>query len=164
MWEMRPCDRFYLIWFHNIDNSFQIRGAVKQTVKHGVDSNQRSWRYCTPGIRDINNLKPQPPTPSLNHHRSLSKLNNVHVKLTTLDRTIPPWVGAECSYPQLWAERTICFTLSVFSCSGHEVAKRSNQALVMGTNAPGERPGACSGLRSGAWPWKRNNGRLGAFN
>ena len=25
-------------------------------------------------------------------------------------------------------------------------------------------PGACSGLRSGAWPWKRNNGRLGAFN
>ena len=28
----------------------------------------------------------------------------------------------------------------------------------------GERPGACSGLRSGAWPWKRNNGRLGAFN
>ena len=23
---------------------------------------------------------------------------------------------------------------------------------------------ACSGLRSGAWPWKRNNGRLGAFN
>ena len=30
--------------------------------------------------------------------------------------------------------------------------------------APGERPGACSGLRSGAWPWKRNNGRLGAFN
>ena len=32
-------------------------------------------------------------------------------------------------------------------------------------HAPGEeRPGACSGLRSGAWPWKRNNGRLGAFN
>ena len=30
--------------------------------------------------------------------------------------------------------------------------------------SPGERPGACSGLRSGAWPWKRNNGRLGAFN
>ena len=29
---------------------------------------------------------------------------------------------------------------------------------------PGECPGACSGLRSGAWPWKRNNGRLGAFN
>ena len=29
---------------------------------------------------------------------------------------------------------------------------------------PGEGPGACSGLRSGAWPWKRNNGRLGAFN
>ena len=27
-----------------------------------------------------------------------------------------------------------------------------------------ERPGACSGLRSGAWPWKRNNGKLGAFN
>ena len=23
---------------------------------------------------------------------------------------------------------------------------------------------ACSGLRSGAWPWKRNNGKLGAFN
>ena len=31
-------------------------------------------------------------------------------------------------------------------------------------HAPGECPGACSGLRSGAWPWKRNNGRLGAFN
>ena len=25
-------------------------------------------------------------------------------------------------------------------------------------------PGACSGLRSGAWLCKRNNGRLGAFN
>ena len=24
-------------------------------------------------------------------------------------------------------------------------------------------PGACSGLRSGAWVCKRNNGRLGAF-
>ena len=28
----------------------------------------------------------------------------------------------------------------------------------------GGHPGACSGLRSGAWLCKRNNGRLGAFN
>ena len=41
---------------------------------------------------------------------------------------------------------------------------RSKELRKLQGHAPGERPGACSGLRSGAWPWKRNNGRLGAFS
>ena len=66
------------------------------------------------------------------------------------------------TYPSLSDRSLFVFWYLV----GHyqRIALSQEDSLTGMCHALGERPGACSGLRSGAWPWKRNNGRLGAFN